>query len=328
MLQQQTISLDFIIPVYNRPEEVLELFESLILQTDQDFSIVIVEDGSTVNCKEVIEQFQGQLNIQYYYKENTGPGLSRNYGVERSNADYVIFVDSDCILPPQYVEVIRRNLRERKIDCFGGPDAAHESFSDLQKAINYAMTSFLTTGGIRGSSEKLGKYHPRSFNMGFTKEVYQKTGGFPTIRFAPAKAAGEDMDLSIQIIKSGFKTVLIPEAYVYHKRRTNWSQFFKQVYNFGFARVTINKRHPESKKPLHMLPTLFLIGNIILIGLAIFHSVYWLHPFSAYATLVCFDSAIKNNSFKIGIMSILTSYIQLWGYGWGYLRASLGAKPK
>lgn len=308
-----------IIPVYNRPDEIDELLESMASQTNREFEIVIVEDGSDKKSDLVIEKYTNRLNISYYYKENTGPGSSRNFGMDRAGGNYFIFLDSDCILPPGYFQVILDYFSHSYVDAFGGPDSAHKDFSDLQKAVNYSMTSFFTTGGIRGGGEKMEKFHPRSFNMGISRQVFEQTGGFPQIRFAIAKAAGEDMDLSIQIKKRGFTTALIKEAFVYHKRRTSLKQFWRQVFNFGIARISIFKRHPESLKPLHMLPTIFLLGCILLVVISLAVSPVFLIPFLIYALLIFMDSAIRNRSIYVGLLSVITSYIQLLGYGYGFL---------
>lgn len=317
----QDLTFSIIVPVYNRPSEIEELLESLNAQTNKDFEIVIVEDGSTEKSDEVIERYKDSLAIRYFYKENTGPGISRNYGYDRAAGNYCIFLDSDCILPPQYFECVVKALDENYVDTFGGPDKAHESFTNLQKAINYSMTSFFTTGGIRGGGEKLDKFYPRSFNMGFSREVYDATGGFPSVRFAKAKAAGEDMDLSITIKKMGFSTALFKEAYVYHKRRTSWKQFQRQVANFGYARITIYKRHPESLKWLHFIPAIFVIG---LLGLFVFSAILsplFLLAIAFHVVMLFLDSSIRNKSLVIGAMSVVTSYIQLVGYGIGFMKA-------
>ena len=215
----------FIIPVYNRPDEVDELLDSLTRQTIRDFEVVVVEDGSSIPCKDVVDNYADRLSIHYYNKENSGPGQTRNYGVERANGEYMLILDSDCILPENYLKEVEAELQCRRADAFGGPDRAHESFTDVQKAINYAMTSFFTTGGIRGGKKKLDKFYPRSFNMGVRKEVYQALGGFSKMRF------GEDIDFSIRIFKGGYACQLFPEAWVWHKRRTDLKKFFKQVHN-------------------------------------------------------------------------------------------------
>ena len=318
-MSKNPLSISIIVPVYNRPDEVEELLESLSKGTNKEFEMLFVEDGSTQRCDQVIERYKDKLSISYYFKENTGPGQSRNFGCEKAKGNYFIFLDSDCVIPPHYFEIVHRSLTENYVDCFGGPDAAHDDFSPLQKAINYAMTSFFTTGGIRGGGEKLNKFHPRSFNMGFSKEVFEKTGGFPPFQFAKVKAAGEDMDLSIQIIKLGFQTRLIKEAFVYHKRRTNLRQFLKQVFNFGYARITISQRHPESLKIIHFAPLLFTFGVIFLLFMGFWWSKVAFLPIILHIVLIFIDSSIKNKSLAIGFLSVVTSYIQLIGYGLGFL---------
>lgn len=303
-----------IIPVYNRPDEVNELLESLTLQTCKDFEVVVVEDGSSIPCQEVVEKYSDRLDIHYYNKPNSGPGQTRNYGAERSHGEYLIILDSDCILPPGYFEAIEKELQSSPVDAFGGPDRAHASFTDIQKAINYSMTSFFTTGGIRGGKKKMDKFYPRSFNMGVRRSVYQTLGGFSKMRF------GEDIDFSIRIFKAGYRCCLFPSAWVYHKRRTDLKKFFKQVHNSGIARINLYKKYPESLKLVHLLPALFTLGTVLLLISAIY-CPYALLPLLAYALLVCIDSTIQNGNIRIGLYSIAAAYIQLIGYGTGFWRA-------
>ncbi len=315
MADQDRIELAVIIPVYNRPDEVDELLESLCNQTDKDFEVIVVEDGSTQKCDKQVEKYTSLLKISYFYKPNTGPGLTRNYGTEKSRGNYSIFLDSDCILPPHYIQVVRDKLKKDWVDAFGGPDKAHPDFTTIQKAIDYSMTSFLTTGGIRGGSEKLDTFYPRSFNMGFSKSVFEKTKGFSSMRF------GEDIDMSIRILNCGFKTALIKEAFVYHKRRSNLKQFFKQVFNSGIARINLYKRHPASLKIVHFFPSLFLLGTLLFLLLALFISTWFLLPLVLYTLFLFFDASVKNKSMYIGLVSIGACYVQLTGYGAGFLVA-------
>ncbi len=305
-----------IVPVYNRPNEVDELLDSLTEQTLKNFTVIIIEDGSSEGCKDVIRKYSTKLDINYFFKENTGPGESRNFGMERATGEYLIFFDSDCIIPKNYFKNLDSELSKKPLDCFGGPDVAHADFSTLQKAINYSMTSFFTTGGIRGSSEKLEKFYPRSFNMGYSRKVYAATNGFSTMRF------GEDIDMSIRIMQNGFKTRLIKDAYVYHKRRTSLMQFFKQIFNSGIARINLYKRHPKSLKVVHLAPALFTIGFIVLLLASIVCSVFFLLPILAHILILFIDSSFKNRSITIGMVSIVTSYIQLLGYGLGFMNAT------
>ena len=304
----------FIIPVYNRPDEVDELLDSLTRQTIRDFEVVVVEDGSSVPCKEVVDKYADRLTLHYYNKANSGPGQTRNYGVERANGEYMLILDSDCILPEKYLEMVEADLQSQKADAFGGPDRAHESFTDVQKAINYAMTSFFTTGGIRGGKKKLDKFYPRSFNMGVRKDVYQALGGFSKMRF------GEDIDFSIRIFKGGYQCRLFPEAWVWHKRRTDLKKFFKQVHNSGIARINLYKKYPESLKLVHVLPALFTLGVVFLL-LASFLWGGSLSLLLLFALIVFVDASSQNKSLKIGILAIAASFIQLTGYGTGFLRA-------
>ena len=309
------LAISLIIPVFNRPDEIEELLQSLTRQTDTDFEVIIVEDGSDISCESVAKTYSSSLNIRYFTKSNSGPGPSRNFGAERAKGNYVIFLDSDCVIPPRYCEIVRRELEEKPADAFGGPDEAHEDFTYLQKAINFSMTSFFTTGGIRGGTESLGKFHPRSFNMGYSIDVHRATGGFSGMRF------GEDVDLSIRILEKGFTTRLIREAFVYHKRRTNLRQFFKQVHNSGIARINLYKRHPGSLKAVHFAPALFTIGALALAFLSALVSVHFIWPLVLHILLLFISASLKNRSPVIGMLSIATSYTQLVGYGTGFIIA-------
>jgi glycosyltransferase involved in cell wall biosynthesis len=306
------LKFSLIVPVYNRTQEIEELLGSLVNQKYTQFETLIVEDGSTSKCDQIVKKFSKQLDIKYFFKPNSGPGLSRNYGCEKAEGNYFIFLDSDCIVPPGYLNTVKQNLESGKMSAFGGPDKDHASFSNLQKAINYSMTSFFTTGGIRGGSEKMDKFYPRSFNMGFSKEVFQKTGGFSKMRF------GEDIDMSIRIFKSGFNTHLIQDAFVYHKRRTSLRQFYKQVYNSGVARINLYIKYPESLKIIHFLPAVFTVGLVVLLlGTTI--SPLFLAPILLHILLLFIHASTISKSMKIGVMSILTSYYQLIGYGLGFI---------
>ena len=323
-----------IVPVYNRPDEVDELLESLSNQTQQDFEVIIVEDGSIKTCKDVCDKYADILALHYYAKENSGPGQSRNYGAERANGEWLIILDSDVVLPKGYLAAVDSAITHQTSDiaAFGGPDAAHPSFTPVQKAISYSMTSFFTTGGIRGGKAKLDKFYPRSFNMGIRRDVYLQLGGFSKMRF------GEDIDFSYRIVEAGYRPQLFPDAWVWHKRRTDFRKFFRQVYNSGIARINLEKRHPGTMKLVHLLPTVFTIGVIGLIlisavGRALMHYVdrdqfYWMCfapwiPILLYSLIIFVDSSIKNRSPRVGLLSIPAAFVQLMGYGLGFIESWL-----
>lgn len=303
-----------IVPVFNRPDEVHELLESLTKQHCKDFEVIIVEDGSQLPCQEIVQAYQNRLDIHYYNKPNSGPGQSRNYGAERATGEYLIVLDSDCIIPEGYLDAVRAELDAAPADAFGGPDRAHDSFTDIQKAINYAMTSFFTTGGIRGGKKKLDKFYPRSFNMGIRADVYRALGGFSKMRF------GEDIDFSIRIFKGGYKCRLFPEAWVWHKRRTDLRKFFKQVHNSGIARINLYKKYPESLKLVHLLPAVFTIGVVaLLLGTPFIPALSSL--IGLFVLIIFIDATLQNRSVKIGALAVVASFVQLTGYGTGFLRA-------
>ena len=327
-----------IIPVYNRPEEVNELLQSLTKQTYRDMEVIIVEDGSTVTCESVVRNYAGKLQLRYYTKENSGPGMTRNFGAEHSQGDFLIILDSDCVLPAGFLQAIEDELMRKDCDAWGGPDRAHDGFSSVQKAINYSMTSFLTTGGIRGGKKQMDKkFYPRSFNMGIRRSLYRQLDGFSSMRF------GEDIDLSLRIYKSNANCRLFPDAWVWHKRRTDFKKFFRQVHNSGIARINLMKRHPGSLKLVHLLPAVFTFGVfaclfLLLIGggltaLTLCPNVVihynWgmaltlagLVPLLLFSFVVFVDSSFRNKSCKVGVLSIWASFIQLLGYGTGFLRA-------
>ena len=331
-----------IVPVYNRPEEVEELLESLAVQTFRDFEILVVEDGSDRPCRAVVEAFRDRVDVHYFVKPNSGPGPSRNYGAERASGQWLIILDSDVIVPPGYFDALEKELADRPCQAFGGPDRAHESFSPVQKAISYAMTSFFTTGGIRGGCRKLDQFYPRSFNMGIRRDVYAALGGFSRMRF------GEDIDFSLRIVKAGYRCRLFPEAWVWHKRRTDLKKFFRQVHNSGIARINLYKKHPDSLKPVHVLPALFTVGMtfcLLLFLAGIFLSMVPPRPVVAFglsgavvplpailgalgvlpplffSLFILVDSTVRTRSLQVGLLSVPAAFVQLTGYGSGFLRA-------
>lgn len=303
-----------ITPVYNRVDEVRDLLESLSQQTSRNFEVIIVEDGSTIPCKTVADAYAGKLDLKYFHKSNEGRSIARNYGIEHSCGEYLVFFDSDCIIPPQYFETLETELRNNYADCFGGPDAAHSSFSDVQKAINFSMTSFLTTGGIRGGKIKLDKFVPRSFNMGYSRKVWETVGGF-------REMFSEDIDMSTRIRNTGFKIRLFRDAFVYHKRRVDFSKFCRQTYVFGMSRITLKLLYPDSLKIVHCLPAAFVLGSLAMILLAIFWTPWAIIPLVAYFIAIFFAATVSNRSLKIGSLAIPASIIQLGAYGTGFLKA-------
>ena len=303
-----------IVPVYNRVDEVRDLLDSLSQQTSSDFEVVIVEDGSSVRCDGVVKEYSEKISIQYFYKENEGRSIARNYGLERANGEYFLFFDSDCVIPPEYIATLKSALDANYTDCFGGPDSAHSSFTDTQKAINYSMTSFLTTGGIRGGKVQLEKFVPRTFNMGYSRKVWEKVGGF-------REMFSEDIDMSTRIRQAGFSISLIRDAYVYHKRRTNLKAFCRQIYVFGMSRITLYLLYPDSLKLVHWLPAVFVMGVMAMAVLAICLSWMWILPLVVYLLAIFVTALFSTKNLKIASLSVITSVIQLGGYGVGFLKA-------
>lgn len=312
------LQFSFVIPVYNRPDETQELLQSFLeLDTQVDFEIVIVEDGSSISSKDVVNTFKNQLNISYYFKENSGPGDSRNYGMRKAKGNYFIILDSDCILPKNYLTEVIHGLESNYVDCFGGPDAAHNSFTNLQKAINFSMTSFITTGGIRGNKSSVDKFQPRSFNMGISKEAFEASGGFGKIH------PGEDPDLSIRLWNLGYKTSLIPEAKVFHKRRISWSKFYTQVNKFGLVRPILNSWHPSTKKVTYWFPTLFCLGLILSVLLYVFKIKLFLMAYLFYFLVAFIVALMSTKSILVSLLALIAIVIQFVGYGYGFLKSTL-----
>lgn len=311
-------SFSIIIPLYNRPQEIDELLHTLTQQTYKNFEVLVVEDGSKIPAKEIVEKYQDQLDLRYFVKENEGQGFTRNFAFARARGDYFIVFDSDCLIPPNYLENVNAHLKREPLDAFGGPDGAHESFTAVQKAISYSMTSPFTTGGIRGSKKNMGgQFHPRSFNMGISRKVWEATGGFILTRL------GEDIEFSIRIHSMGFKIGLIPDALVYHKRRTNFKQFYKQIHFFGRARINIYKFFPETLKPVHFFPAMFTLFLIITLILNIFRL-----PLAGLCNLglviitlsIFFHSLGVNKSLKVAFLSVIAAFVQLSAYGLGFMQ--------
>lgn len=304
-----------IVPVYNRRDEIRDLLQSLSEQTVRNFEVILVEDGSTDPCGDIAEDFAAKgLNVKYYYKTNEGRSIARNHGIEHSNGQWLVFFDSDCVIPPRYFEVVGKHVKVADFDCFGGPDAAHTSFTSVQKAINFAMTGFLTTGGIRGGKVSMEKFTPRTFNMCFRRTVYDRVGGF-------REMFSEDIDMSKRITGEGFKTVLLPDAFVYHKRRVNFTKFFRQVHIFGRSRITLHLLYPGSLKLVHALPAIAVLIGIALVVLSIFVSPWFLLPIAIYMLAIVIAAIIKEHSTKVALLAIPAACIQISGYGTGFIRA-------
>lgn len=306
-----------IIPLYNRPQEIDELLFTLVQQEYDNFEVIIIEDGSTLDAKKIVDSYRDKLTIHYYYKENAGQGFARNYAFERANGDYFIIFDSDCLIPTNYLKRVEKGIIKYSLDAFGGPDGAHESFTDIQKAISYSMTSPFTTGGIRGNKKHIGKFHPRSFNMGISRKVWEKVGGFKLTRL------GEDIEFSIRVGQAGFKLGLISDAVVFHKRRTNFLQFYKQLHFFGRARINIYKHFSSELKLVHFLPSTFVV---FLVSVFFFNvmgmKIAALGNFilAVYTLLLFFHAWVTTKSLKVALLSIIASYIQLFAYGLGFIQ--------
>ncbi len=314
------VKYSIVIPVYNRPKEIEELLESLTLQDYTHFEVLIVEDGSTATCEDIAANYSDRLDLRYYFKKNSGQGFSRNYGFERARGDYFIVFDSDCLIPPHYLRAVDTALSYQWLDAYGGPDRADSSFTTVQKAISYSMTSLFTTGGIRGRKNHVGTFHPRSFNMGISRAVYEKTKGYIITRM------GEDIEFSIRIIEHGFSTGLIENAFVYHKRRTSLSQFYKQLHFFGRARINISRYYPKELKPVHTFPAFFTLalGTYLISGL-LSPALFYLGSvaFGTYTLLLFFDALVQNRSLSVALMSIAAAFTQLTAYGIGFMSESV-----
>lgn len=306
-----------IVPVYNRPDEINDLLQSLTLQQNKNFEVIIVEDGSANPCRDVVDSYRDKLSIEYIVKQNSGPGPSRNVGYAMAKGDYFVIFDSDCIIPPEYFVVVDEALTKNPFDAWGGPDRAHKNFTSLQQAMAYTMSSVLTTGGIRGNKKSVGSFQPRSFNMGISRNVFEKTEGFKLNRLA------EDIELSIRMRKLGFNVVLLAEAFVYHKRRTNLHQFYKQVSSFGKGRVLVGNEHPGEVKITHWFPAVFLVGLFMPIVLLPFSLPLAVTAFAAYTLYfvgIFADAYRVNKNLSVAVLSIPAAFVQLTGYGAGFLK--------
>jgi cellulose synthase/poly-beta-1,6-N-acetylglucosamine synthase-like glycosyltransferase len=315
------LRFSLISPTFKRPDEVTEFLESLLKQDHQDFEVILGDGTPGDTLRPELARFQnnGHYPLKIVYEEYLPVSDARNRAAAEATGDYLIFFDSDCIIPPDYLRSIERHLHESPLDAFGGPDMAHKDFTDVQKAISYSMTSMLTTGGIRGKEKSVSTYHPRGFNMGMRREVFEELGGYSEFR------CGEDIEFSIRIIKAGYKVGLIPEAYVFHKRRTTIKQFFRQVFRFGAARINIWKRHPEEMKLTHLFPFVFMAGTVVVVLFFLLFPTWWVTNLFMgfillYLVLIFLDSFIQNKSMRVALLSMITSVVMHYGYGWGFLR--------
>jgi len=315
------LKFSIIIPVYNRPQEIEELLQSLTTQTyTNHFEVIVVEDGSTLKANDIVEAYSSKLDISYFYKENSGAGESRNFGMQKAIGNYFIIFDSDCIIPPNYLKEVEQSLKQHYTDAFGGADAAHDSFTVIQKAINYSMTSFFTTGGIRGSKKAVNKFQPRSFNLGISKKAFEKTNGFSQLKI------GEDIDLTFRLWKHNFETQFIKNAFVYHKRRVSFKQFFKQTFAFGQGRPLLNKKYPNTAKITYWFPTIFILSFLVSIVCLVIGVRFFAACFVAYFVLIFVDSLLTNKKSSVAFISVITTIIQFTGYGLGFLKGLLSNK--
>jgi glycosyltransferase involved in cell wall biosynthesis len=309
-----------IVPVYNRPQEIRELLQSLTRQTFKDFEVLIVEDGSSSTSRDVVSEFQQQLNIQYFVKENEGPGPSRNFGFTKASGTFFVVFDSDCIIPEDYFSAVLKFMQNHQVDAWGGADRGYEAFTNIQRAMAFTMSSWITTGGIRGSLNNLKSFQPRSFNMGMRRSVFQLTGGFRLTHFA------EDIELSIRMQEMGLSVWLIPDAWVYHKRRSTFSQFYKQVRDFGKGRIQVGRMHNGSIKLTHCFPSLFTLGLValpvlLLTGSFIFYLLSGLYLM--YFLIIGIIATVSHRSVSVGMLSVISAFIQLTGYGYGFLKEAI-----
>jgi glycosyltransferase involved in cell wall biosynthesis len=314
-----------VVAVYNRPDEVGELLNSLSNQLFKNFEVIILEDGSTLDCKEIVDRYATRLTIHYHFKHNTGPGHTRNIGVSLARGAYIVFFDSDCIIPDDYFIKVEQALLKNDVDAWGGPDMASKDFNSLQKAISHTMTSYLTTGGIRGGKKQVSWFEPRSFNFGIKKTVFTGLGGFHYTKI------GEDIDLSFRMKKGGFKSVLIADAYVYHKRRTSLAKFYKQVFIFGKSRIIVNRAHPGSIKLVHLFPLLFTLGFFSIPFISIFSSSMFnliSFVYISYFIAIGIECWVKTKSFRVSTLSMAAAWIQMIGYGTGFLKEIIKKTPR
>ena len=312
-------TFSIIIPVYNRPNELKELLDSIKKQTFKDFDVTIIEDGSKITSEKLSLEYSTQFSIKYIAQTNQGPGPARNNGAFQASGSWLIFFDSDCIIPDNYLEIINKEVECTDFDCFGGPDKAHPNFNTIQKAIGYAMSSILTTGGIRGAKENLDIFYPRSFNLGVRNSVFNSLQGFSDMRF------GEDLDFSMRLLKKGYSTKLLRKAFVYHKRRNNFRSFYKQVYNSGIARINLDIRHKGTMKIVHWIPAAFVLSHILILTVGIFYP-FFLLSLLFIPMIILFHSFYVTKEIKTAFYSVPAAFTQTIGYGLGFIKALISRK--
>jgi len=313
-----------IIPSFNRVDEITALLVSMeeLRFPRSQFELIIADDGSTDETLHFIKSYSSAsgLNLILVSQSNQGPGAARNLGVAAASGDFFIFIDSDVTVPGHWLEEISKQLQLEGGQAFGGPDTYRDDFPALLKAINHSMNSFLTTGGLRGKKGKsLARYYPRSFNMGLSRALWEKTGGFSKLRH------GQDIEFSHRLHQAGAKILFIPKAFVFHKRRTSLKKFFKQVFNWGVARINLYKMNPSMLEPLHALPAVASAGYLLLSLMAFFHPVLkqiWL-VFSAFGLLLLLFSSAQAlrqyRSIAVALYVPLVIPIQIFGYGIGFI---------
>lgn len=312
-----------IIPSYNRADEVIDLLRSLQAQTCEHsrFEVLVIDDGSTDATEQKVNELASQVDfhLRFFRRNHEGPGPARNFGMSQAEGEYFLFIDSDCQADANWLKEIDEAITKEAPDAFGGPDSVLDSFTPLQKAIDYSMTSFLTTGGMRGHSQKrLAKFYPRSFNMGIRREVYEKLGGMGNLRH------GQDIEFSRRIVASGAKVIYIPNAIVYHKRRTSLRKFFRQMFNWGVARINLSYLDAGNLEPLHFIPAIAAVGYTLLTIFTLLTGLAWKIwvAITVLALLICgyifIDSSIRYRSVKVGWLAPIFAVCQIFAYGYGF----------
>ncbi len=317
------IFISVITPSYNRASELEHLMRSISAQSiDHNlFELIISDDGSTDDTEALINSWQekASFSIKYISQENKGPGAARNHGLEKSIGELILFIDSDCEAHPKWIETIVDEYHKSEFDACGGPDGGKKDFTLLQKAIDYSMTSFFTTGGMRGHSEKMiSKFYPRTHNMGVKRDKYEAVGGFGNLRH------GQDIEFSHRIRTSGGKIRFIKNALVYHRRRTSLRQFIKQVFNWGVARINLGKIDTAMLEPVHFLPSLSILLSLFII--LIIYQLDWgiseiFLLFFSPLSIICLLGALNKKDLRVFPILLLVIPIQIFGYGLGFLQA-------
>ena len=223
--------------MHNAEKTIVQTLKELENQTRKDFQVVIVDDGSTDNSSKLVTDFknQSELTVKLIHQKNSGPAKARNLGVKHSEGSIIIFLDSDCIPPENWVEEMVRPLSESIVGCTCGYRVENRE-SLIARYVDYEIAR-RHKKLINNKIDTIGSY-----SASFLRSVFIEAGGFD-IAYLDANA--EDFDLSFKIGRMGYGLKFTDKTSVYHYHPDSLRKYLKQQYSRGYWRVKLYLRNKD-----------------------------------------------------------------------------------